>query len=421
MRDIDFMAQLLALEHPWRVQQVTLAPNDKRLDVPLVHRPGVTFSCPECGQARPIYDHLPSRSWRHLDHGEFLTWLHARVPRVSCPEHGVRRVRVPWALPGARFTLPFERYAIDTLLEADVLGASRLLNLSWDEAWHVMERAVARGLHAKKRRVISLLGVDEKSFAKRHRYITLVCDLKRGTVEYIAADHKKTSLDAYYLSLTKKQLAGIQAMAMDMWDPFIAATVDHVPSGRDKIVFDRYHIMAHMNRAVDQVRRAEHRRLQEDGDDTLTGTKYLWLFAEENLPEKKTEDFEWLRTLHLKTGRAWAMKEALRHLWTYQRKGWALRYWKDWYFWATHSRLRPVVKVAKMIQSHLENVLTYFDHRITNATSEGLNSKIQTVKKTPMGSAIGRTSKRPFSSIAAVSPCIRFAPRKNADYSRGFR
>jgi transposase len=420
MRDIDFMGQLLALEYPWRVQQVALVPKDKRLDVSLEHRRGATFSCAECGQPGPIYDHLSARRWRHLDHGEFLTWLHARVPRVSCPEHGVRQVQVPWALSGARFTLPFESHAIDTLLEADVLGASRLLSLSWDEAWHVMERAVARGLQAKKRRVISLLGVDEKSFAKRHRYVTLVCDLKRATVEYIGFDRKKTSLDAYYLSLTKKQLAGIEAMAMDMWDPFIAATVDHVPSGRDKIVFDRYHIMAHMNKAVDQVRRGEHRRLQEEEDNTLAGTKYLWLFAEENVPEIKAEDFEWLRSLHLKTGRAWAIKEALRHLWTYERKGWALRYWKDWYFWATHSRLKPVVKVAKMIQGHLENVLTYFDHRITNATSEGLNSKIQTVKKTLMDTATETTSKRPFSSTAGGLRCIPLAPRKNANYSRAF-
>jgi transposase len=420
MRDIDLMAQLLALEDPWRVHQVSPAAKGKSLDVFLEHRLARKFHCPECDQARPIYDHLPSRGWRHLDHGEFRTWLHARVPRVACPEHGVRQVQVPWVLPGARMTLPFERHAIDTLLEADVLGASRLLNLSWDEAWHVMERAVARGLRAKKRRVISLLGVDEKSFAKRHRYVTLVCDLQGGTVEYIAVDRKKTSLDAYYLSLTKKQLAGIQGVAMDMWDPFIAATVDHVPSGRDKIVFDRYHIMANMNKAVDQVRRGEHRRLQEDGDDTLKGTKYLWLFAEENLPEKKAEDFEWLRTLLLKTGRAWAIKEALRHLWDYQRKGWALHYWKDWYFWATHSRLKPVVKVAKMIQAHLDNVLTYFDHRITNAISEGLNSKIQTVKKTRMAFATGSTSKRPFSSIVADWRCIPFPRRENADYFQGF-
>jgi transposase len=283
-----------------------------------------------------------------------------------------------------------------------------------------MERAVARGLQAKKRRVIPFLGVDEKSFAKRHRYVTLVCDLQRATVEYLADDRKKTSLDAYYRSLTKKQVAGIQATAMDMWDPFIASTLEHLPLGRDKIVFDRYHIMAHMNKAVDQVRRGEHRRLQAEGDNTLKGTKYLWLFAEENLPEQWAEDFACLRTLHLKTGRAWALKEALRHLWDFQRKGWALRYWKEWYYWATHSRLKPVVQVAKMIHEHLENVLTYFDHRITNATSEGLNSKIQTVKKTPVVTATGRTSRRPFSSTAGGSLSTPFSQAKNAELSRSF-
>lgn len=419
MNDRELMTRLLVLEEPWRVEQVTLHSKDKQLDVALEHRRASRFSCPACGQARPVYDHLPARSWRHLDHGEFLTWLHARVPRVACPEHGVRQVQIPWALPGARCTLAFERHAIDTLLEADVLGAARLLKLSWHEAWHIVERAVGRGLAAKKRRPLPLLGVDEKSFAKRHRYVTLVCDLQRATVEYIADDRKKTSLDAFYQSLTKKQLASIRAMAMDMWEPFIAATMEHLPLGRDKIVFDRYHIMEHMNKAVDQVRRGEHRRLQAAGDDTLKGTKYLWLFAEENLPQKREKDFARLWAMHLQTGRAWAIKEALRHLWGYQRKGWALRYWKHWYHWASHSRLQPVVKVAKMIREHLDNVLTYVEHRITNATCEGLNSKIQAVKKTPTASATGRISKRPFSSTAAAWPFIPLWGREKLEFSRG--
>jgi len=94
-----------------------------------------------------------------------------------------RQVTVPWALPGSRFTLPFERHAIDTLLETDVLGGARVLKLSWDEAWRLMERAVERGQKAKKRRVIPYLGVDEKAVARRHQYVTMVCDLKRGTVD----------------------------------------------------------------------------------------------------------------------------------------------------------------------------------------------------------------------------------------------
>jgi transposase len=384
MREVDFFDKLLGLRKPWKVSRVSLSSEEKRIDVVLEHRRRAQFSCPECRLPLPLYDHIPSRQWRHLDHGECVTWLHARIPRVYCLEHGIRHVTVPWAQPGSRCTLPFERHAIDVLLETDVLGGARLLRLSWDEAWHLMERAVEHGQRAKKRRVIPYLGVDEKAVARRHQYVTMVCDLERGTVEYLADNREKTSLDAYYASLSPEQLAGIKAVAMDMWDPYIASTVAHVPGGRWKIVFDRFHIMKHMNEAVDTVRKEEHRLLMEDQNDILKGTKFLWLFAEENVPEKMVEVFAFLRRLNLKTGRAWAIKESLRELWSYRRRGWAELYWQRWYFWATHSRLKAVKSVARMIHDHLENVLTYFDHRITNAVSEGLNSKIQTIKKTPM-------------------------------------
>ena len=114
-------------------------------------------------------------------------------------------------------------------------------------------------------------------------------------MEYIANDRKKTSLDAFYQSLSQEQLAGIEAVAMDMWDPFIASTIEHVPDGRSKIVYDRYHVMKHMTEAVDAVRKGEHRRLHAEGDDTLKRTKYLWLYSEENLPETSKEEFASLR------------------------------------------------------------------------------------------------------------------------------
>ena len=389
MRDTALFTRLLALQNPWRVEHVALDPQQHEIDLCLTHRRNATFTCPECGTRSPLYDHLPYRKWRHLDHGDCLTWLHARPPRVACPQHGIRQIRIPWALPGCRLTIPFERHAIDVLLQADVLGGAGLLRLSWDETWNIMERAVARGQQAKKRRVIARLGVDEKAVAKGHRYVTLVCDLDQSTVEYIANDRKKASLDAFYQSLSLEQLAGIEAVAMDMWEPFIASTSEHVPAGRSKIVYDRFHVMKHMTEAVDAVRKWEHRRLHAEGDETLKRTKYLWLYSEENLPESAAETFAALRALHLKTGRAWAIKESLRDLWDYRRRGWALRHWRHWYFWATHSRLKPVIEVARMIHGHLENVLTYLDHHITTATCEGLNSKIQTIKKTLMVSAIG--------------------------------
>jgi transposase len=144
--------------------------------------------------------------------------------------------------------------------------------------------------------------------------------------------------------------------------------------------------MKHMGEAVDTVRKGEHRELRAEGSDTLKGSKYLWLYAEKNLPEKHKSRFRDLKTLNLRTGRAWAIKESLAALWHYQRPGWALQFYKQWFFWATHSRLKAVIDVAYMIKRHLYGVLNYFSAaRITNAAAEGLNSKIQTIKKMAYG------------------------------------
>jgi transposase len=332
-----------------------------------------------------LYDHAEERVWRHLDSCQFMTYLHARPPRIHCPEHGVLQVRLPWAEARARFTALYERFAIDVLRETDVLGATKILRISWDEAWHIMERAVARGLLAKEQRISTRIGVDEKAAAKGMKYITVVCDIDRATVEYIADDRKKESLDGYFDGLADEQRNGIQAVAMDMWPAYISSTVAHVPGAADKIVFDRFHIMQYLGDAVNDVRKGEHRELRALGDEVLTGSKYLWLFAEENLPDRHRKRFAALKAGNLRTGRAWAIKESLRDLWSYTRRGWAERHWKRWYFWATHSRLRPVIDAARTIKRHLTNVMTFFSHRISNAVSEGLNNKIQTIKKMAYG------------------------------------
>ena len=193
------------------------------------------------------------------------------------------------------------------------------------------------------------------------------------------------SLDGYFLSFSAAELEGIRAIAMDMWPPYISSTLRHVPGARDKIVFDPYHIMSYMNEAVDQVRKREHREYRARGDETLARSRYLWLYAQERLPHKHQERFAALRAMNLKTGRAWAIKESLREFWKKPTREEALAHWKHWYRWATHSRLKPVIKTAKNIQHKLHNVLTYFTHRITNAVAEGLNSKIQTIKKAAYG------------------------------------
>jgi transposase len=385
MQDTGLYQQLLGLKSPWSVSQVDLDIKQQRVDVWVDHEKEAAWTCPECSKESTIYDHAEERQWRHLDSCQFKTFLHARIPRIKCTEHGVLQVRVPWAEPKSRFTILFERLAIDVLRECDITGATRILRISWDEAWNLMERAVARGKCRKQDRIVPRIGVDEKAVAKGHTYLTLVSDIDGGTVEHIEDDRKQSGLESYYKSLTTEQLEGIEAVAMDMWAPYIEATRTYVPGAESKIVFDRFHIMGYLGKAVDTVRKQEHRQRMKEGDETLKGSKYLWLYSKENVPEKRRREFAALQKLELKVGRAWAIKETLRKLWHFNYAESARKFWRRWYFWATHSRLKPVIEAAETIKRHIANVLTYLQHRITNAVSEGLNSKIQTIKKMAYG------------------------------------
>jgi transposase len=385
MQDNALYQYLLGLNSPWTVSRVELNVKGQCVEVWAEHAEGALWACPQCARELPLYDHAEERTWRHLDSCQYQTHLHARIPRVECGEHGVVQVKVSWAEVRSRFTLLFERLAIDVLGQCDVTGATKILRISWDEAWGIMERAVKRGRSRKEPKVVRRIGVDEKAAAKGHRYLTLVCDLEQGTVEHIAEERKQESLEGYYQGLSEEQLAGIEAVAMDMWEPYIQATRQRVPEAAGKIVFDRFHVMGYLGKAVDTVRKQEHRALMAAGDETLKGSKYLWLYSRENVPQQRRDEFDILRRKELKVARAWAIKESLRRLWhyVYPASGW--KFWKRWYFWATHSRLEPIRKAAETVRRHINNILTYYQHPVTNAMSEGLNSKIQKIKSMACG------------------------------------
>jgi transposase len=385
MRDRELYATILGLEAPWTVERVEVDLQGAVVHVWLSRAEGAAAECPECRTPRPIYDHR-AREWRHLDTCQLQTRLHARVPRVDCPTHGVLQVGVPWATRGSQFTVLFERLVIDWLQEAAVAAVARQLGLGWEAVWGIERRAVARGLHRRGSLDVKHVGVDEKSFQRRHDYVTVVSDLDGARVLCVADDRKRESLEAFWaLGLTETQRAQIEAIAMDMWEPYVQATRAQIPAAADKIVFDKFHIAKHLNEGVDRVRRAEHRELKQRGDDRLTGTKYDWLRHPDRFSAEAWRAFAALRTSTLKVARAWALKETIADLWEYRYVGAARTFFRRWYVWATHSRLPPMIEKARMLKTHLANVLTYLKHRITNATAEGLNSKIQWIRYTARG------------------------------------
>jgi transposase len=385
MQDLQLYQQILGLPVPWRVEAVALKVAAREVEVRVGYA-DTLWGCPECQQRMHVHDY-EERRWRHLDSCQFQTILVARVPVVKCVTHGAQTVAVPWAERYTRFTRLFERLAIDVLLECSITGACAILGVSWDEADGIKQRAVKRGLARKEPTVMPRLCVDEKGMGQGQAYLTIVAQVtaEQTTVAYVAEGRNQASLDPFWESLTVAQLAGVEAVAMDMWEPYVRSTLAHLPGAAGKIVHDPFHLVKYLNEAVNEVRLGEHRRLQAAGDDTLKGTRQWWLYGFENVPPQHGPRFEVIRTLNLQTARAWGLKEVFRSFWLCGDVKHARHYFAQWYGWAMRSQLEPVKKVARMCKRHLANLLTFFVHRLTNGPIEGLNNKIQGLIKKAYG------------------------------------
>jgi len=377
-------ALLLGIGTPWEVKTVDLKLEERKVEIELGWQWGAAAKCPECGRECSIHDCAPERTWRHLDTMQFTTLIRTRTPRSECPEHGVKTMKVPWAAPQGRFTLLFERFAVDVLVaSASVSQGCKLLGIGWDAAHEIMRRAVERGLERRQLEGLKHLGMDEKSFKRGHSYITLLTDIEESRVLDVVEERTNQAAEQLWQTLTPEQKQGVEAVAVDMWEPFIQTIRAQVPKA--DIVHDKFHVSKYLGEAVDKVRRQEHKELMAQGDETLKGTRQLWLYNPQNFSLEQAEEFTALKDLQLKVARAWAAKELFSKFWEYRHESWARRFFKQWYGWISRSRLKPMIEVAQMLRRHLENLLTYLRHRITNAVTEGLNSKIQSIKSAARG------------------------------------
>ena len=200
----------------------------------------------------------------------------------------------------------------------------------------------------------------------------------------VEKDRTEESAQALLSTLPEPVRESVEAVAVDMWEPFLKAVDTKLPNA--KIVHDKYHLVSHLTKAVDEVRRKEHKELKQNGlEELLKGTRYTWLRNPENWTEKDELTFNTLQSQGLKVGRAWAIKETFMGIWDYVYEKSARKFFDRWYWWATHSRLKPIIRVAKMMKRNIDNILTYLQHRITNAAAEGFNSKIQAIKSAARG------------------------------------
>ncbi|YCM43818.1 ISL3 family transposase [Verrucomicrobiaceae bacterium 227] len=376
---------LLGLDTPWEVTEVDLQINESKVVIK-VQNSASQEACPDCGKACNVRDYAPLRQWRHLDTMNFETIIQARTPRTNCAACGVKTLTVPWAEKHSRFTLMFEAFAITVLQAASSLEIGRqLLGLSWDAANTMIKRAVERGLERRDITEVERVGIDEKAFLRGHNYITLLNDLDGGRVLDVVPERTENACRELIIKAlpTDWSRYKIEAVAMDMWPAFRNAATDLLE--RADVVYDRFHVSQYLCEAVDQVRRAEHKQLLSQGDQSLTGARYSLLRSEQTRTGKHEDILEQLCGRNLKTSRAWAIKESFQEFWNTHNAGFAEGIFKRLYGWAVRSQLKPIVKVAKMLKRHLDGLMSYFKHRISNAVSEGLNSKIQSIKASARG------------------------------------
>jgi transposase len=302
--------QLVGLNPDWAIADVHLDARNKTLTLPLEFV-GDHVVCPECGATSSMKDHGAERCWRHLDAMQFQTILTARVPRMdvcdlqsedNCRSHPEKH---------SRFTPLFEAFAIDVLQASrSIQSAALLLGIDWSTAQVTMQRAVTRVLERRSVDEVTRVGIDQKSFGKRQDYVTVMTDIDESRVPEVTPDRTPESAAILWKTLSPKQRSRVRAVCMDMWQAYETSTETNAPKAL--IVHHHCHISRSLNEAVENVRQAEHRELQQAADDCLEGMRQTLLFHPENLSDEKKDELAALRKSTLATGRAWSIKELFR-------------------------------------------------------------------------------------------------------------
>ena len=380
-------AALLGLGDEWTVTNVVLDVPGKRVDV-YVEYAQKSAICPVCGELAGLHDRLEERSWRHLDTMQFITEIHARTPRVSCPRHGVKVIELPWASKSSRFTLLFEAFAVDVLKAAkSIKDAQGILRLSWHQTQQIMAAAVRRGMARRDADEVSFVGMDEKSFRHGKKADDFACvmtdidgrrilDVGRGRSEEGARQLIERALHPVQRHL-------VCGAAIDMSAPFEKAIRELLPCA--DVVFDKFHVEKHLNEGVDNTRKQENGRMLKRNDKRLARTKYIWLKGFEHLSDAEDAKRRDVMRAALQTGKAWGFKEMFGSFWKSVDKRFAQANFTFWYEQVVKSGIKPMIKVAKTLKRHLYGLLAWFGCMIDNALTEGFNATIQSLKASARG------------------------------------
>ena len=344
--------------------------------------------CSCCGKVRPGYDNStrPVR-WVHLNIGSVRIILEYPTRRVKCPDCGILVEMLPWARPGSRFTISFEEMTAYLAQITNKTEVSRMMGISWRTVGNIVERVVGEKLDANRLDDLTHIGIDEFSYRKRHRYITVIVDHVRKRIVWAKKGKGADTLDAFFEELGPERTAKLKILTIDMAGGYIKSIKNKAPKAQ--VVFDLFHVLKLASDALDKVRRAlVHRFNQlEDSDEAaaIKKSRFALLKNPWDLSAKEWDKLCAIQKHNAPLYRAYLLKESLASVFTETSFSKAETELNRWLAWASRSKLKPFVTTAKTIRKYKEGILAYIETRFTNGLTEGFNNKLRMVARRAFG------------------------------------
>lgn len=340
--------------------------------------------CPQCGRRGKIVRVMEPRRWRDVRVCGRTVWLHHRPREIRCPTHGRHIEEVPWAAPSARVSYRFEYLLLAYCQWMPQVVAARLLGLAPSTVSDQLHRLIARRRTGHRIRGLRTLGIDEVSYAKGHKYATVVYDLERSCVVWVGQGKARETIDTFFRDhLSAFQKAHIRWACCDMSETFIGAIRQHCPNAQ--LVLDRFHVVKALNEAVDEVRKEQWRQACGEDRKLLKGLRWVLLHHSAQRSQKDRRTLKTLEKANRRIYRAWRLKDEFEHFWRYRARWAAERFLKEWTTAALRSRLEPLRRLVNTLRKHAAGITAFVDTHLTNAAAEGLNRIIRMIKNRASG------------------------------------
>lgn len=362
-----------------------LCASSNTIEIDVRPRRGSKGICSGCRQPGPTYDHLGLRRFEFVPFWGFMVRLLYRMRRIDCRRCGVKVEQVPWGCGKHQLTTAYVLFLAHWARKLSWKETAQSFHTSWEKVCQAVEYVVAWGLEHRTLGTIRAIGVDEIQYAKGHKYLTLVYQIENGCTRllWIGKERTVASFEQFFTMIGTDLSAKIEFVCSDMWKPYLRVIRERCTNALN--ILDRFHIVAKMNDALDDVRASEAHRLVQDGfEPVLKKSRWCLLKRKSNLSGKQRVRLRDLLSYNLRTVRAYLLKENFQQFWDYHSPTWAGKFLDEWCAQVMRSRIEPMKKVAKTLRNHRELILNYFraKKQFSSGVVEGLNNKVKvTVRK----------------------------------------